>query len=558
MPLLGKHIEFARWMTFAKVSSRTSLSVKRKIMQGRGQAAKSTATALNAVPRASFPPLPLFKPRRMAKAQDVRTFALTFLNRTRTFQIPMEWHLPELATGTRLWKLNLHYMEFLETLDDEVFLAVCEDWVRQNPPYLTGYWLDCWNSFALSIRVVVWMQQLAVRAGGIDPGRAELLCSSLVQQVRFLERNLETDIGGNHIVKNIKALIWASAFFQGDEARRWRRKGLTLLGKELGKQILPDGMHIERSASYHAQVFADLLECRHALGEGALGGALENAIHRMAQVVADLAHPDGGPALFNDAGLGMAYSPNDCLDVYERLFGRRPVTRKVFALSAAGYYGLRNGGIYLVADCGRIAPDDLPAHGHGDALAFELSVAGQRVFVDQGVFEYNAGEKRQRARSTLSHNTLCFEGADQADFFGAFRCGRRPNVTVLAYEQCGGGFVLEGTHDGFCHLPGKPRHVRRFEASPDRVLIRDRIEGTPNRPARIGFLLHPDAEATLAGTTATVRHGAGVIEMTCDAPMEIEPAVWWPCMGLERATSRLVMRLDPSVKSAVADIRAVQ
>jgi hypothetical protein len=37
----------------------------------------------------------------------------------------------------------------------------------------------------------------------------------VAEQLVFLERNLETDICGNHLIKNIKALIWASAYFTG-------------------------------------------------------------------------------------------------------------------------------------------------------------------------------------------------------------------------------------------------------------------------------------------------------------------------------------------------------
>jgi uncharacterized heparinase superfamily protein len=328
-----------------------------------------------------------------------------------------------------------------------------------------------------------------------------------------------------------------------------------LLSKELQKQILADGMHDERSASYHAQVFADLLECRHALGGDPLGGALDNALHRMAQVTAGLTHPDGGPVLFNDAGLTMAYSPGECLDVYERLFDRRPKQRQVFALEAAGYYGFRHGDKYMIADCGRIAPDDLPAHGHGDVLSFELSAGGKRMIVDQGVFEYNPGEKRQRARAALSHNTLCFEGADQAEFFGAFRCGRRPDVTVLSYEPLPDGFVLEGTHDGFRTLAGSPRHVRRFEAGPERIVIHDRIEGASGHTARIGFLLHPGTEVVVEGRSARLLQGSSVINVTSSEPLEIEPAVWWPDMGVERKTSRLVLRLTPPAHNATIELR---
>jgi uncharacterized heparinase superfamily protein len=275
----------------------------------------------------------------------------------------------------------------------------------------------------------------------------------------------------------------------------------------------------------------------------------------MAQVTADLAHPDGRVALFNDAGLSMAYTPGECLDVYERLFRRRPTPRRIFALRDAGYFGLRSGDAYFVADCGRIAPDGLPAHGHGDVLSFEWSVARERIIVDQGVFEYNAGERRQRARSASSHNTLCFDDADQTDFFGSFRCGRRPNVETTAYEQTDDGFVLEGTHDGFKNLPGMPRHVRRFEINQCEIVIRDRIEAYPDRPASIGFLLHPEAHVEVAGAVVWIVTGTAEIRMTSTLPIGVEGAVWWPDMGCEKPTTRLRIRLQTGVSEVATELR---
>ena len=140
---------------------------------------------------------------------------------------------------------------------------------RQSRRRDRGAWRDSHNSYALSLRVVVWMQQLA-RAPALAGARGRRASPS---RYGFWHDNLETDLGGNHLVKNIKALIWASAFFAGPEAARWRRKGLRLLRRALDEQILPDGVHFERSPSYHAQVFADLLECRHALGARAPRGA---------------------------------------------------------------------------------------------------------------------------------------------------------------------------------------------------------------------------------------------------------------------------------------------
>ena len=87
-------------------------------------------------------------------------------------------------------------------------------------------------------------------------------------QMNFLKSNLELDIGGNHLVKNIKALLWASQFFEGPEADRWRELGLKLLRKAIEEQVTPDGAHFELSPAYHVQVFADLLECYSVLDDG--------------------------------------------------------------------------------------------------------------------------------------------------------------------------------------------------------------------------------------------------------------------------------------------------
>lgn len=167
--------------------------------------------------------------------------------------------------------------------------------------------------------------------------------------------------------------------------------------------MLGDGMHFERSPAYHAQVVADLLECRAVLAPSPLRTRLDEFLRRAVQVVAYLAHPDGAPSLFNDGGLHMAYAPREIVDVAERAPGTKFTTRPVFALDAAGYYGARRGKDYVLVDCGAIGPDHLPAHGHADALAFEWTIAGERLVVDAGVYEYRPGDMRDLARSTKSH-----------------------------------------------------------------------------------------------------------------------------------------------------------
>ena len=536
----ARAVAFARHIPPAKLLRRFQLTAKRQISDRFPALITQRGNSRATLDRARSPPLPIFPPRGGALKIENAHLHVTFLNRTQSMPAArMNWQAPGPGPAHQLWRMNLHYMEYLEDVPGDVFCTLITAWIDAHPPGSPGAWLDSWNSYALSLRVLVWMQQLALRRDHLAEHVIKRAEASLTTQLQFLMRNLETDLGGNHLIKNIKALIWGAAYFAGLEPDRWRKRALSLLQTQLTHQVLRDGIHDERSPSYHCQVFADLLECRHALGSDPLGGKLDATLARMAQAIADLTHPDGLPAQFNDSGLTMAYAPAICLDVYSKLGRPRPSPRAVFAYESAGYFGLHAPQATLIADCGRIAPDDLPAHGHGDVLSFELSVYGKRLIVDQGVFEYIAGEKRQQSRAASNHNTLCFAGTDQADFFGAFRCGRRPSVTVRHYVATADSFTLEGTHDGFAHLAGKPRHVRRFEASPNALEIHDAIEGNPQVQAVITFLLDPAARVTATPAGVIIEQPNATTSVSSSLPIAIERALWWPDMGHEHATQRL-------------------
>lgn len=472
--------------------------------------------------------------------------ALRFLNHAETIGATIPWSMRAAQPAKQLWRMHLHYMEFLEEASPEQAIDWMLQWIAANPPTRPGCWRDSWSPYTISIRTVVWMQQIVRATGRLAPEAEALIADSLAEQLRYLVDYLETDIGGNHLIKNIKALLWAASFFEGEEAAQWHNLGMGHLRQELDAQILRDGVHFERSLSYHAQVFADLLEIRSLPLAADASAIIDPRLSAMAQALADLTHPDGLAALFNDAGLNMAYSPGQCLDAYARLSGGRPTPRAVFSYPEAGYFGARTEHAYCVADCGPIAPDALPAHGHADVLSFELSLGGRRFIVDQGVFEYVAGSRRQASRSAASHNSLCLDGADQADFFGSFRTGRRPHVTMRAFDVHGAAFVLKGEHDGFSHLRGAPIHQRSFVCEDGRLAIEDKMSGGCSRPGEISFLLHPDVVAEpVADCEWRLRQADIELTVRSDAPMLIRPAVWWPDLGVELPTSRLALRVTP-------------
>jgi uncharacterized heparinase superfamily protein len=219
----------------------------------------------------------------------------------------------------------------------------------------------------------------------------------------------------------------------------------------------------------------------------------------------------------------------------------------VFAFQHAGYFGARHGASLFLADCGALAPDHLPAHGHGDALSFEWSAGGRRIVVDAGTYEYERGLVRDLARSTRVHNTVTLDDQDQAEFWAAFRVGRRPRVCMERYELLGRGFIVDGSHDGYAHLDGDPIHRRRFVVGRDSFVIDDSVDGGARQSVAARLLLHPDVQVRLNGKhMATLRAGDVAVVVESRHPMTVIDAEWFPDFGVRCACKQIVVHYAPA------------
>ncbi len=357
---------------------------------------------------------------------------------------PSDWLLPG---EPRLRRFHLHYGDEVlgwtrrgETAPAQMAL---DAWIGGNPPRAD----DAWHPYPLSTRIGNWVAALSI-APELATGA---VVDSLRRQLAHLERNVEDDVLGNHVVRNARALVLGGRALGRSEAVE---KGRALLRREVPVQILADGGHYERSPVYHLLVLRDLLEARNA------GGLdwLDEPIERMERFAAALARPDGHPALFNDGWLDLAPvlplpAPPEGLAVF-------PDT---------GYAVVREGGIWLGFDCGPPAPAFLPAHAHADALSFQLWVDGQPVAVDPGTYTYEPVADRDYARSTRSHSTISIDGADQFELWSAFRTGPLPDVRL----HTAGNRGLEAS----VTWSGGIRHVRSVRWNGAGLDVDDLVEG---------------------------------------------------------------------------------
>jgi uncharacterized heparinase superfamily protein len=485
-------------------------------------------------PKRMLPPA-VFAPRNQLIEMQADELFLTQLNCRFSLRTPIDWQLKN-QPHTHLQRLALHYHEFLEATPVKQGVAILLDWIAANPPYQRGYWLDSWNSYAVSIRGVCWMQWLTLHLVTISAEERTQILGSLVQQIQFLRRNLETDICGNHLIKNIRCLLWASAFFNGSEAEEWRQVGETLLRQQLEVQFLPDGMHFELSPAYHCQVFGDLVECLTVVS-GQVRSELCLCLQKAAQVIADLTHPDGLISLMSDGGLHMVYSPAECLSAFVNVGGRMPELRGGFVNQESGYYGFRSENTCLIVDCGPICDDVLPAHGHADILSFEWDVQGQRFVVDAGVFEYEAGEQRRRNRSVISHNTVSVGGRDQCELIGSFRAGRRSYGKCDFVEVSTERFQLAGHHHGFATDSSNIVHRRAFDADSKSLRIRDTIEGSGGEMVTSRLLFHDECQVEQVDAfNLRIQRANVVVHLSSQSAVRICNGTWSPDFGVLKKT----------------------
>jgi uncharacterized heparinase superfamily protein len=326
----------------------------------------------------------------------------------------------------------------------------------------------------------------------------------------FLRRHLETDVGGNHLIKNLKALAGLAVFF-GDG----RQLGQTLdqLTSQLAVQVLPDGGHFERSPAYHCQVLADLVDVAELLRSAGNepGPDLVDAIGRMRQWLSCVLAPDGQVPLLNDgypvdpelvAALRPALNPADPLVV----------------LPDSGIVRAAAGSWRLLADVGAPCPEELPAHAHADTLSCLVHVGGVPLLVDTGTSTYAPGPVRGYERSTAAHNTLEVDGQDSTEVWGAFRAGRRARVTEVATCIAHGGVpTIEAAHDGYRQLPGRPLHRRRWLLTEAGLRVEDYVTGRGRHAIVLRWHLAPGARLRLAGAGAVVTTPAGEFRVIVSA-----------------------------------------
>jgi uncharacterized heparinase superfamily protein len=373
------------------------------------------------------------------------------------------------------------------------------DAARMRARALVGDWIETGASDPIGQRVDVagarlaaWLGHYDFFAASADDAFRQRMMWRVVSDARLLSAALPAEEQDGRALTALKGLI-AAAIALPDHAP-YLNRGLKFLLQEIGRQVLPDGGHIERSPSAHLDALKNLIEIRgllHVAAATDTPAAIGSAIDRLSLGLRTLRHGDGGLALFNG-------TRDEHATVVEQVLtqaGR--VSRAPASLPDTGFHRLNTGRTVLIVDAGAPPAPGLDRLSHAGTLSFELSVGRERLVVNCGAAPVGATAWVDAARATAAHSTLVIADTSSSEL-KPVGLGRRPGRVTVERNEANGAHWLEASHDGW-KKPFGAIHRRRLYMAESGEDIRgeDVIEAASPQPFTIRFHLHPSVIASM-------------------------------------------------------------
>jgi hypothetical protein len=441
------------------------------------------------------------------------------------------------------------------------FIAEATGWLAANPP-LTG--VNWASALELAFRAIAWtwaIELFADETVASEPPWLVDLLTGLDVQLRQIERNLSWYFSPNtHLLGEALALyVCGRTWPELRDGARWARTGGGILLGEIDRQVLPDGVHAERSTHYHRYAldfYLLALVTARLTADHDREGPLAVVAYRMATALRRLTDAAGRVPLIGDDDGGelfpvAGHAPDDVrptlawaaslLDRPELATGPAPeaalwLTTATEAASpgrtspaipetvspeTSGYHVSRRNDSLLVFDAG--AHGFMNAgHAHSDALAITLNAGVHRLLVDPGTGTYTMDPAlRDRFRSSQSHNTVTVDGRSQSVPRGPFHWAHAAEGRTER-EVRGTTFdFFHATTDAYAPLV----HERLvFATGEGSWIVADRLAGEGRHRASVYWHVDPEWTVLLDGHGGwTLTHGTGAEArlMIPDVPVDV-------------------------------------
>lgn len=503
----------------------------------------------------------------------------------------------DLGDARSNWEKNRHFQWALlakrlyvfsknDNENNNLFLELekeVTDWMEKNP-FLHG---NSWTSaMEFAIRSINWMYALAfVQKAGKDLPQ---LRNGIINITEYLTKHYSRfSSANNHLLVEATAIGLAGYAFGH---KPWQELAVRILTEELPKQNYSDGVNKELSLHYQTFGMEAYLLLAHAMQKNDNHNDNDNCswvawlpmLQKEAEFVAhstwrektvcEFGDDDEGKIIDLQGGewhqwewvlqlaslvTGVRYSifENVCentrwLFAEEEIenIKRQPLYNafksRCFETGGNSFLRDMDNRILIGIDHAELGFGSIAAHGHADALSFQMLVDGETVFADPGTYIYHCWiAERDKFRKTINHNTLCVMDnnksfIDQSKMLGAFMWGDRANCRLGDYEIGEEKDVLIAEHDGY-----KPCiHRRKFEFDKGERVLSIEDEVTEQVDYAITFMLGQNVEPILkTDGNVELRMVSAIIDVHVDGAerIAIEDAELSPEYGVKVASKAI-------------------
>lgn len=446
-----------------------------------------------------------------------------------------------------VWISHLHGFDWLRDLR-----ALGGNVGRRAARMMLANWMDnyprwdvtAWRADILGARLANWMSAYDFYGESASDEFQEQFFDSLHKQARHLTRALPGSLHGLAMLRAIRGLAYVGLCLEGREAAL--EQALTLLHKEIDKQILTDGGHVSRNPAQLFEAINILVDIRCALQKGGYPNIakIQHALDRAVPALRFFRHGDLKHALFNGVQEG---DPDVAKSVLLHSGSR---VKALSSLPHTGFERIAQGRGLLIMDAGKPPAYPHDEHAHAAPLAFEYSYGRDRIFVNCGTHP-TCPKWQDALRSTGAHNALTIDHRNACEIHKDGSMGRKPRVVQVSREELSGAVIVDACHDGYVPLGGITHRRRMYLANQGGDL---RGEETLNcavglskgHDVTVRFHLHPKVLVSLVqgGTEALLRLPSGPgfrFTLAGEASLTLENSVYLGEGLRPRKTKQIVL-----------------
>lgn len=508
------------------------------------------------------------------------------------------------------WELNRHFQfsalaksyyvtndnKYLSELED-----LFEDWNKHNL-FLHG--VQWTSAMELAIRVNSWTYTYAFLEKAFQRNESQtnkellgkLKNGILVMTDYITKHYARFSSANNHLVVEMYAVALSGIVFDYES---WTNMAFKILNEELPRQNYSDGVNKEMSLHYQTFVMEayGLLILTMRKNNIHVPEIWYKYLNNMSCFVADCCGEYGETVVFgdNDEGkildlcsvhfnhykyvldimsfvLEKRYTDlNDvcenirwltaCDEPAECMKKDKYVPELVRCYKEGGYTIIRSKDqkVLIGIDHAELGFGRICAHGHADALSFQMFIEGSPVFVDAGTYNYHImPSDRDSFRSTRSHNTVTADDLNQSEILGPFLWGKRAecrinNIDISADKIC---LSAQVTYSSI-------KHIREFIFNYDnRLTVKDTVTGDiNNRTLKQLFHLSDYAEIVHKNKNSMIvlnEEHKITVESSDALNMEVQEYEYSPQYNSKRSALKLQLGFSGNEKASITTCITIQ